>query len=623
MKKANEIRLVDYFKLVWIDDKRNLEREYVETEAAKRGYIVDPKGCNQIALNYIKSVSFNPNSTFYKSFEDVISKNRVELFLDQLMHYASTYGTDYQGEVYCPNGDPIQIPYDVYKVIKAVPKDVLLERVMRVCESGIALNGQTVEAFIDFLKDCKYNGYIFDIDRISNKEILTQICDVLKILPNNPDSILRLLVYKMTGSSCIIQSDQFIYKIKLAEDNGVSKILNRLNRDQLVKLSESFLRYKKIWLAMKRPKNRSVINKLRKLATKNHKPMKIGFWENFTNWPVSYIYTHVKPEIEKLNNPFKVVKLIEMLFLRENQNKHKSDAIYRVRNGKLYMDHDKIVAYNPDWNETACLLIEKLAELLRNRKQELFDNKIVMIKYPQHVHYVLPSSEKTFLGNLPFGSFYDMKDVDNIVGIYWKGRDGAQDLDLSMLDRDGSKLGWNAEYYKGENIIYSGDMTAANPEASEMLYIKKQIPSNGIICVNRYNGEQNSKYKLYLAQENITEMYSNYMVKPGSIKLSADCESTSTQQIVGNILNGKCYLFKFDMGESQVAAADVRVIKAINDMCVSHVPVPTMMDMAGYEIWSKDMEEHYKNDLHLEQGSDYEIIDLTEPNKDTLINLMK
>ena len=35
------------------------------------------------------------NSTFYKTWNDVTSKSRLHLLVDQLVHYMTTYGTDF------------------------------------------------------------------------------------------------------------------------------------------------------------------------------------------------------------------------------------------------------------------------------------------------------------------------------------------------------------------------------------------------------------------------------------------------------------------------------------------------------------------------------------------------
>ena len=39
------------------------------------------------------------NATFYRAWNDVLSKTRFELLFDQIMHYSTTYGTNFEGDV--------------------------------------------------------------------------------------------------------------------------------------------------------------------------------------------------------------------------------------------------------------------------------------------------------------------------------------------------------------------------------------------------------------------------------------------------------------------------------------------------------------------------------------------
>ena len=95
--------LIKIFGVAVSEPTEMLSFATVNTEAVKKGYIVHPDACTKSVLNFIREQNVDYNSTFYKTFEDVTSKSRFELFIDQVLHYASTYGTDYQGEAYVPN----------------------------------------------------------------------------------------------------------------------------------------------------------------------------------------------------------------------------------------------------------------------------------------------------------------------------------------------------------------------------------------------------------------------------------------------------------------------------------------------------------------------------------------
>jgi len=88
--------------------------------AVKVGYIVHPHCCSNEVLQFLKSLPINLNATFYKSWSDIINKNRFELYIDQIKHYASTYGTDFKGEVWTSNEGSEQPDYSDFKVITPI-----------------------------------------------------------------------------------------------------------------------------------------------------------------------------------------------------------------------------------------------------------------------------------------------------------------------------------------------------------------------------------------------------------------------------------------------------------------------------------------------------------------------
>ena len=60
---------------------------------ASKGYVMHPECDPERVKSFMQSLPNNINTTFYASFNDVLSKNPYDLWMDQCMHYASTYGT--------------------------------------------------------------------------------------------------------------------------------------------------------------------------------------------------------------------------------------------------------------------------------------------------------------------------------------------------------------------------------------------------------------------------------------------------------------------------------------------------------------------------------------------------
>ena len=166
--------------------------------------------------------------------------------------------------------------------------------------------------------------------------------------------------------------------------------------------------------------------------------------------------------------------------------------------------------------------MQVLQKVLYDELVNRMRTKACAVKLPKELKLVCPTSEKSFIGNIPFGSYFDMTN-HNMIGIYWREEWGTRDFDLSLLDYNGYKIGWDGDFYLN-NVVYSGDMTMANPEASEVIYIKSDCP-DGMIKVNRYSGSANSKYMFMVAQSAVSSLPRNYMVDPNTIKFQTEVTS--------------------------------------------------------------------------------------------------
>jgi hypothetical protein len=108
-----------------------------------------------------------------------------------------------------------------------------------------------------------------------------------------------------------------------------------------------------------------------------------------------------------------------------------------------------------------------------------------------------------------------------------------------MIDSKGNKIGWNSNFFDAEkSFLYSGDMTIANPEATELLYRKNESDIEGIVKVNPYFSKPNAKYKLFFAQEPIKKLQINYSFKKifGDLKKSIFTYSNQTKKDSGTRL---------------------------------------------------------------------------------------
>lgn len=604
---------------------------------ANCGYFVMPDACTPDVKRFLQEESqMNPNATFYASFNDVISKTRLELFFDQILHYMTTYGTDFSlGNGYVPRELTEQdIPswnlYKSCKVITAITEEEMYERCMNVLKANIALKQETMQVIADYIIDMWVAGTAPErledcIDAIANKEALIYVAFKTGLMPKDKFKLFRYIIYKTTGSTMIIKSKGMIESI-VTSANPFD--FSKLPAESFDALASIFYRFKPLFLAFKHNnvKDQSyIINRLRRMAKTKHVPMKPGFWDQlFVNCPD---IEDVKAEAEKLSN-FKKVSLIQACRLRRIDP---SNDFYLIRNGKTWMQ-PKIGKSQTCSMDYVCdvemALYNSLVDSLKKNAvktetvitedgEEMTVSRPAIIAMNNDVHITMPSTEKSFIGNLPIGTSYDLSN-HNFVGVYWRDEWGTRDYDLSMLTIEGDRFSWCDRYSSSSNnIVYSGDMTYADPEASEMFYIKKDIKKDMIVSVNKYSGDVKSQLKLYLGQENITKLERNYMVRPDSIRLSTMVDM--------NDINQRCLGFFFVEAPGKVkfrvlnfkvpggrvltandsTMAQIQYFKETADM---YLDARQVFTDAGFVV------------SEIQADADYDFIDLK---KDSLISLMR
>jgi hypothetical protein len=607
------------------NDGKLLDPYMVIPEAAKRGYLPQLECCTQEVLDFVKSEEYNPNSTFYKTFADVTDKSRFELLIDQLIHYAQVYGMGMRGsEAYCPNGDPIEINYQTYTVIRAVTPREFYDLCINCITAGTALADETLNSLVDYAVKC-VNQYHFplDLSAVANRDAQCILANKLGIYPTDGLGIIRVLFYKVFGSPMPIQGHKQLnalygrksyYGIRYGRTCVQDNIVLNFTDEQIKELAKVFFRYKKFLLSFKVNKaNRALINKIRRLANQYHEPATKGFWENFTNLSREEVAAKLEQELDKLDNNFKITRLIQMIDLRRIQNEEKTSRMYVVRNGKVWRDKDSIAPYAGWWQSVREALITRLVYNL-SQAREGASVHAQYVKFPKNLELACPVSEKKFLGNVPFGSVYDMSGSNNYFGVYWRNEWGTHDFDLSFINDKGEKIGWNSDYYnEGKNVVFSGDMVDADPEAAEMFYAsgKGQLP-NGNLILNRFNGTENSKYKLFFGQDNIANFGKNYMVDPNTIKFAEYGNSTSKEQIVGRIQDNKLLVYVADLSGSQVSAWDNTVNQSFASQAKSFLMLKDVLLRAGYLEYTDEVAKDEKI---------VPAIDLSDLNKDTILNI--
>lgn len=522
----------------------------------RRGFIFSPEViCNYNDYDMLidmveKEIGLTPeklNNSFHKSWDKVRNADMIQLVTEQLVHYITTYGFEELGifnsdSVYIPN-EKLEIPElesgITLTIIKGYTKEELKEKLMKLITSGIALNEDTME---DIMNLALFLGLSEDdIKQTKNKEVKIMMYDYLNVTPENPTEFLRLIIYKTTKKTLIIKNYKTIESIKtdVVNDLFVIGAFHRYNnRYGYERLAEVFNRYKPLFLALKQNEPmKSIINKISKLSKEHHKPMKEDYLNEVTSKiknGVILVKSKLNEELNKVNT-FRKIRLAYALNYRTNNTE---SIIYKIRNGKGYatefnsISRNESILSDEEYKKVFNIVLESI---IKDISKNVKDKKIYI---PNYITYALPTTEKQFTGNFPSGTYISTP-RDMIVGIHWENTNEYRiDLDLSMINSEKGKIGWNAAYRtEDRSILFSGDITdAPKPKgATELFYVEKQREGSYILINNYYNYDKDVEvpFKIIVAGEPVKRLTANYTVNPNNVLSVVKTKINQKQQILG------------------------------------------------------------------------------------------
>lgn len=603
------------------------------------GLVIPPQVYGNYSASQIESLleqitnesglsSLQMNSTFHKSWKKVRDAPYYQLLVEQLYHYMTTYGFENMG-VYTPEGvyiprERLDVPHLVdgvkLQVIKAYTKKQLKEKLLKILESGIAL--KNLDDITAVAKFCELSDD--EVLSIKNREVKIRLYDTLDIIPRDPVEFLRYVLFKTTTKSLILTNVKTIEAIK-ASTVDVTPLFRKYDKIAGYKrLAETFLRFKRLYLAFKHNGNLSRdINIIARLAPKYHKPLQQPLMNTITG----LIKQGKRIDMKRLDaelkesNIFRKVRLLSALNYRLTES---SDILYRVRNGRSYAT-TMIVG---DINKVEKIRDVVLKSIVKNLKH-LKGKKIYI---PSRINYALPATEKQFTGNIPNGSFVTVN-KDMIFGIHWFNHNNSTthnseygyynnldrvDVDLSVISITGGKLGWDGRF-RSSNLKFSGDITdAPHPEgATEMFYIDKNFDDVMLLYANYFNyTEKPVPIKLIVASEHPRAWHANYMVDPNHIQCMARTELRDKQTMLGIIVasNDECkfYFSEAALGDTISSSgggySDI-ARRYLTTLVTNAVMLEDVLEMAGAKI----IREPTKTAIDLSP----EVIE-----KDTFINLL-
>lgn len=458
----------------------------------KAGFVPVDKD-NNILMNIPQAVFdsycylYNINTRFfYNNYNEVLSKSRGELWVDQVIHYFTTYGYEafgFKANAWIPS-DELKPPEDYpnkFRVIQLLSEGECKARFTSFLKESLAsIKDDQERYFLEKLFEEEY--YIGNVNDIKSKEVKMVYCKISGVIPNDPEDFLRFLVYLCTNKTTLIKDKETIEAIKSCH-YGFSAYKYFEMYPDYTKLAQIFFRYKPIFLAFKKHEGCApIINKIRRLADTYHRPQPQVEVKNY-----SQRTKLAKANIRKNASNRELVKLINYYINKDNN-------LYNIRNGKIWIGEEKTREIYPTFD-----LILLLKEL-KNRLQDVYKGKLFLL--PKDLMYTIPTTEKQMMGPIPWGSFIEIPNKQVSIGISWENQEDTR-VDLDLHARSATEhLGWNWQYSSyGKDIVYSGDMTDGEHGASEALgFFDYDSEEPFVFSINKYSGPKNTRFNFFVSE---------------------------------------------------------------------------------------------------------------------------
>lgn len=501
------------------------------------------------------------NSAFHTSFATVRDRSILWLRLQQAVHYLTTYGAEMFG-LYSP--DRVYIPREQLDapelrddlpilVIHGLTHDELRDKLLELVNSGAALSATTLS---DVSEIAAMVGVPADeVHRVKNREAQVAMYHRLDLVPKNPEAFLRFVVFQATGSALLIKNDALIDQLKARRNEDLVGYFDRYAADySFADLGRIFLRFKPIFLALRtNTAMRAYVNRIRRAARTNHRPLE----QDLLNTLTARIKAGNPPDPKELAAALEegsTLRKVRLAYALRFRTKHCDSILYRVRNGKSWVEHFSLsasarVLCRDMYDQVMFSVVGDLAQVVRGKS----------VYIPEGMYYALPATEKMFSGNLPSGSYVETKD-DLVCGIHWENITGKArgdsyrvDLDLSVTNASG-KIGWDGRYRDhGSGVYFTGDITDAPPPgATEAFHFSNGLEGVWAMHVNYYNYSElyPVRFKTFAGAELRDNMDRNYIIDPNKIIGMAHTNIDVHQKTLGliDISDGRSRFYFVETG---------------------------------------------------------------------------
>lgn len=462
-----------------------------------------------------------------------------------------------------------------------------------------------VNLFRDLFSDSNFS---ISVEEIKSFELKACYIEKKKCYDQiDATTLLRLVVYRLTGSTLLVNSDDTVLRIK-------RNLCYYEHRDFIIEcfegrekdLAEIFNRYKKIFLAMKccDSEVNHVINKISHLSKKYHKPLP-------ANAAIHYAEACKDNDIKRMQEIVKNCNYGQLLrlFTYAYSDFNITDTnLYGIRNGKVYYKKRENF-----WYKEIELII---AELIRRTPYK----KYIL---PAKISYGLPISGKNFIGNYPNGSYIAIDpEKFHTVGIHWTNTPRSRvDLDLSMKTENDA---YNWCHTCVDDVInFSGDVTDApisKGGAAEAFFFEPEAAADGndyFLSVYNFTRTDDVKCDIFLEESDSRPKKLAYhpdkqLVEPISFKVESD-----RPECFGFFSENGFYLTKGSFSKGNVMdSANTDYLKAFSEKLKSAPTLHSFFLLLDLPVIILDKDEEIPEEFK-------DAIDLRDPAKLTKEDFLK
>ena len=472
------------------------------TRAIQHGLLFVDDACNvldtidehlfNLAINTLGLDNEIWSNTFHKSWDKVENAPIEQLVFEQLVHYFSTYGLEYLGlpampVIPCEDiiSDKEALPnIKAFTIIRVVSTEEALKIIEEYICNVKSPHKNEVEAIISLMDKTSLT-----VDDLTSFELKIARHDQLGTVPTDGQDFLRYAIYKMTGSTLLIKNTTMISSIQRYCEQNPNTAYKMLSLCNEVELAKIFFRFKPLILAFKKSeKCRPIVNRIRRLANKYHRPLSDKNAANLTKLISEDRFRDAIDVIDNLDNRT-LIKLIN--FTNSEMLADSNIKIFNIRNGSSYVAEHETEYQTVDVLNSLCF-----SKLIHNCKNKLAGKTYLI---PEYIEYTAPVSEKQMIGQIPYGTVVHGSNSDTITpAIWWTDHDRYRtDIDIHLNGRNGS-FGWNSCYRNDSaKVLYSGDMVTADPYASEAFRITLEDDEVYILTACLFCGS-NAPFKFML-----------------------------------------------------------------------------------------------------------------------------